>query len=159
MRAQQEALRQGDSAKAISDFLRNDLLAEVSANVQARPDTKPDPDLKVRTALDRAAARIAGKFDKQPLVEASIRQLMGDTYRQMGLFPEGQRQLEGALALRRHTLGEEHRNTLETMNALALLYEEAGKYAQAEPLHTKVLEIRRRVLGGEHRSTGGVAFR
>jgi len=141
------------TANAINDFLQNDLLGQANVSNQARPGTKADLDLTVRTALDRAAARIAGKFDKQPLVEASIRQLMGDTYRQMGLFPEGQRQLEGALALRRRTLGEEHRDTLETMNALALLYEEAGKYAQAEPLHTKVLEIRRRVLGGEHRST------
>jgi tRNA A-37 threonylcarbamoyl transferase component Bud32/tetratricopeptide (TPR) repeat protein len=141
------------TANAINDFLQNDLLGQANVSNQARPGTKADLDLTVRTALDRAAARIAGKFDKQPLVEASIRQLMGDTYRQMGLFPEGQRQLEGALALRRRALGEEHRDTLETMNALALLYEEAGKYAQAEPLHTKVLEIRRRVLGGEHRST------
>ncbi len=141
------------TANAINDFLQNDLLGQANVSNQARPGTKADLDLTVRTALDRAAARIAGKFDKQPLVEASIRQLMGDTYRQMGLFREGQRQLEGALALRRRTLGEEHRDTLETMNALALLYEEAGKYAQAEPLHTKVLEVRRRVLGGEHRST------
>jgi eukaryotic-like serine/threonine-protein kinase len=36
-----------------------------------------DPDLKVRTALDRAAQRIAGKFDQQPEVEASIQETMG----------------------------------------------------------------------------------
>src|ERR1022692_4855773 len=54
------------TATAANDFLRNDLLAQAGASSQARPDTKPDPDLKVRTALDRAAVRIAGKFDAQP---------------------------------------------------------------------------------------------
>ena len=57
-------------AKTVNDFLQNDVLAQASADVQAGPGAKPDPDLKVRTARDRAAARIGGKFEKQPLVEA-----------------------------------------------------------------------------------------
>jgi hypothetical protein len=69
-RAEAEAL-------AVSDFLRNDVLAQAGASTQARSDTRPDPDLKVRTALDRAAAGIQGKFPGQPLVEASIRQTIG----------------------------------------------------------------------------------
>ena len=85
-------------------FCRTICLAQASANVQARPDTKPDPDLKVRTALDRAAARIAGKFKEQPLVEASIRQTIGKTYEDLGLYPEAQQQLERALDLRRRVL-------------------------------------------------------
>ena len=153
MRAEEEALRQRDSAKAISDFLQNDLLAQASANVQARPDRKPDPDLKVRTALDRAAARIARRFDRQPLVEASIRQTMGDTYRELGLYPDAQRQLERALDLRRRTLGEDQPDTLRSTEALASLYRVQGKYALAEPLLTKALDARRRVLGEEHPDT------
>jgi hypothetical protein len=42
------ARRAEQTAKAVNDFLQNDLLAQASANIQARPDTKPDPDLKVR---------------------------------------------------------------------------------------------------------------
>ena len=80
-RAEQAATTEAATAKAVNDFLQNDLLAQASASSQARPDTKPDPDLKVRTALDRAAARITGKLPKQPLVEASIRQTIGNTYR------------------------------------------------------------------------------
>ena len=44
---------------------------------------------------------------------------------------------------RRRVLGEEHPETLTTMNNLAELYVNQGKYAQAEPLYTKVLEVRR----------------
>jgi len=149
LRANSEAAK----AKAVNDFLQNDLLAQASANVQARPDTKPDPDLKVRTALDRAAARIAGKFDRQPLVEASIRQTIGTTYMDLGLYPEAQRQVERAFDLRRRALGPEHPDTLTSMYGLAILYWRQGKYAEAEPLYTKVLEVRRRVLGPEHSDT------
>ena len=60
-RAEREALRQRNVAESVSDFLQNDVLAQASANTQAGPAIKPDPDLKVRTALDRAAARIYGQ--------------------------------------------------------------------------------------------------
>jgi eukaryotic-like serine/threonine-protein kinase len=67
---------------------------------QAGPDTKPDPELKIRTALDRAVSRIEGKFHGQPHVEVSIRQTIGNSYLDLGLFPQAQRQLERALDLR-----------------------------------------------------------
>ncbi len=111
-RAERAAITEAATAKAVNDFLQNDLLAQASANSQARPDTKPDPDLKVRTALDRAAARIEGKFKQQPLVEASIRQTIGDAYRDLGLYSEAQRQVERALDLRRRVLGELHPDAL-----------------------------------------------
>ena len=44
-------------AKAVTSFLQKDLLAQAGASAQAGPDNKPDRDLKVRTALDRAADR------------------------------------------------------------------------------------------------------
>jgi serine/threonine protein kinase/tetratricopeptide (TPR) repeat protein len=139
-------------ARAANDFL-HDLLAQASPSVQAQPNIKPDPDLRVRTALDRAAARIAGKFDRQPLVEASIRQTIGDTYVDLGLYPEAQGQIELALDLRHRVLGDAHRDTLTSMQKLAIADWYQGKYTQAEPLLTKVLEVRRRVLGEEHPDT------
>ncbi len=141
------------SAKAVSDFLQNDLLAQASASAQARPDTKPDPDLKVRTALDRAAAGIARKFDKQPLVEASIRQTIGNAYLDLGIYPEAQKQIERALDLRRRLLGEDHPDTLVSMRNLAVLYRHEGKSAQAESLLTKVLGVQRSLLGEDHPDT------
>jgi len=149
----QRADDEAATAKAVNNFLQQDLLAQASAKQQARPDSKPDPDLKVRTALDRAAAGIAGKFDKQPLVEASIRQTIGMTYRDLGLYPEAQRQLEKALSLRRQLLGEEHPDTLASMGDLAILYRDQSKRAQAELLLAKVLNVQRRVLGADRPET------
>jgi tetratricopeptide (TPR) repeat protein len=147
------ASRAEQEARAVNDFLRNDLLAQASANEQAAPDTKPDPDLKVRTALDRAANRMAGKFPAQPLVEASISQTIGDTYKDLGLYPAAQRHLERALHLRGDVVGQRHRDTLTSAARLAEVYLLQGKYAQAEPLYVNTLEVQRRVLGEEHRDT------
>jgi tetratricopeptide (TPR) repeat protein len=145
-RASQEAA----TAEAVNDFLQNDLLAQAGATSQAGSGARPDPDLKVRTALDRAAAGIAQEFAKQPLVEASIRQTIGAAYMDLGIYPQAQPHLERSFDLRRRLLGPDHADTVSAMRDLARLYEDQGKYAQAEPLASRVLEIRRRSLGPEH---------
>ena len=140
-------------ARGVKDFLQNDLLAQARADMQARPDTKPDPHIEVRTVLDRAAARVESKFAAQPLVEASIRQTIGEAYQKLGLYPEAQQHLERALALRRRMLGERHADTLDAMLGLEYLYWLQGKYALAEPLGAKILELGPRVWGEQHPQT------
>ncbi len=140
-------------AKAVNEFLQKDLLAQASANAQAGPNTPPDPDLKVRTALDRASDRIGGKFETLPLVEASIRQTIGDTYLKLGLYPDAQREIERAVDLRRRVAGEEAPDTMNSMNSLAESYLRQGKLEQAESLYSKIVAGERRVLGDEHRDT------
>ena len=147
------ASREAASAQAVNDFLQNDVLAQASAANQSGPSAKPDPDLKVRTALDRAAQRITGKFDRQPEVEASIRDTMGQTYIDLGLYPEARKQLERAMELRRRLLGAENPKTLQTMSRLGRTAELQGKYAEAETLLGRALEIERRVLGPAHPDT------
>lgn len=141
------------TANAVNQFLERDLLAQASASTQANPDTKPDPDLKVRTALDRAAARISGKFDQQPLVEAALRQTIGRTYQDLSLYREAQPHLERALNLHRRIHGEEHPDTLSAMFDLGELYASQGKFGPAQTAHARVLEIRRRVLSENHPAT------
>jgi non-specific serine/threonine protein kinase/serine/threonine-protein kinase len=135
--------------RAVNEFLQNDLLAQASAQKQARPGARTDADVKVRTLLDRASAQIASRFDRQPLVEASIRQTIGQTYRYLGLYPAAQPHLERALELRRRELGEEDSDTLNGMNDLGFLYLLQGKVTEAEPLLTKALELSRRIKGEE----------
>jgi serine/threonine protein kinase/Tfp pilus assembly protein PilF len=149
MRADTEAA----TAKAVNEFLQNDLLAQAGARAQSGPNTKPDPHLEVRTALDRAAARIEGKFAKQPLVEASIRQTIGVAYKDLGLYPQAQREVERALELRRRVRGEQDRDTMQSMYWVAELFRLQGKDAQAVAPFRKALEIRSRMLGAEHPDT------
>jgi eukaryotic-like serine/threonine-protein kinase len=140
-------------AQAVNDFLQNDMLAQASAANQSGPSAKPDPDLKVRTALDRAAQRITGKFDQQPEVEASIRDTIGQTYMDLGLYPEARKQLERALDLHRRLLGAENTKTLKTMSRLGAIAYLQGKYAESETRLGRALEIERRVLGPDHPDT------
>ncbi len=44
--------------------------------------------------------------------------------------------------------------TLRTMNNLAALYNDQGRYDEAEPLYLETLETRKRVLGDDHPDTG-----
>ena len=140
-------------AQATSDFLENDLLAQADNTRQSGPDTKPDPDMRVRTVLDRAAANIEGKFSQQPEVEASIRTTIGRSYESLGVYPEARNQLERALELRRRVLGNEDPQTLVTAYNLARVANDEGKYAEAETLQSQTLEMARRVLGPEHPDT------
>jgi eukaryotic-like serine/threonine-protein kinase len=149
----QRADTESATAKAVNDFLQNDLLAQASAATQAGPHSKPDPDLKVRTALDRAAQRIGGKFAAQPLVEASLRQTIGSTHLDLGLYPEAQREIQRAIDLRRRVLGEENPATLESLGSLAKAIYSQGAYAQAEALYARIIEVQRRVLGEDNRAT------
>ena len=145
-RASQEAA----IATTVNDFLQNDLLAQASASQQAQPDVRPDPDLKVRTALDRAAARIEGKFEKQPLVEASIRQTIGTTYSDLGLYGEAQPHLQRSLEIRRRVLGQENPETVRSVWRLAKLSALRQDYETARKLYQETVEIQGRILGADH---------
>jgi hypothetical protein len=151
--AERAAASEAAAARAINDFLQNDLLAQASAATQSAPDARPDPDLKVRTALDRAAAGIAGKFDRQPEVEATIRQTIGQTYLGLGLNPQARAQLERALMIARRTFGPENPKTLKLINLLGRTAYRQGKYPEAESLYRQTLVMERRVLGFEHPET------
>src|SRR5580704_5968920 len=143
------ANREAAIAQALNDFLQNDLLGQASTSNQS----KPDPNLKVRTALDRAAQRIEGKFTQQPGVEASIRNTIAEAYMDLGVYPEARTQFERALDIDRRVLGEKDPKTLRTMSRLGALDKLQGKYAQAEQLLSQTLGIQRHVLGPDHADT------
>ncbi len=145
-RAESEA----EISKAVNEFLQKDMLAQASTYSQLRLNTPPDPDLKVRTALDRAAEHIGDRFAGQPLVEASIRQTIGGAYLELGLYPQARPQLERALELCRRARGDQDPDTLAAMTSLGSLYRADGKWAEAKSLLVPALEGLRQVRGLEH---------
>jgi tetratricopeptide (TPR) repeat protein len=147
-RAEVRAQAEAATSRAVVDFLQNDLLAQ--ASVYRQSGAKPDPDMKVRTALDRAAGRIGDKFKTQPAVEAAIRQTVGEAYLDLGLYPEARQQLEQSLALRRRVLGPNDPKTIETMLTLGLTATRQDKVAEAEQIQTQALAISRSALGPDH---------
>ncbi len=143
--AREHADAEAATAKAVTDFLRDDLLG------QANPAA--GPDLRVRTLLDRAAARLEGKFKGKPLVEADIRSTMGDSYTGLGLYVEAQHQFQLAWELRRPVLGEKNRDALDALTSVAVIDRKLGKLDEAERLYNRILAIERAAFGEKDPAT------
>jgi len=149
------AEREADNAKEINNFLTDDLLASVAPSAESGKGK----DVLMRDVLDVASDKIeeasqsGGRFADKPLIEASIRATLGETYLKLGEYPSAEPHLERASELYRRELGEEHPNLLDSMNDLGRLYNDQGRYDEVEPLYVKTLEIRKRVLGAEHPNT------
>jgi serine/threonine protein kinase/tetratricopeptide (TPR) repeat protein len=145
--ARAEAERQAHISQAVNEFLNNDLLASFD------PDKAKGREITIMEVLDNAAKKLEGKFKDAPSIEASIRDTLGTVYMNLGKYKAAEPHLERALQLRQSQLGEEHPDTLKSMDRLAWLYSRQGRYKEAEPLFVKVLKIRRRVPGEEHPDT------
>ena len=65
-------------ARAVQDFLNNDLLGQADLARQEPGADGRDPDITVRELLDRAAEAVGQKFRDRPRVEASVRLTIGD---------------------------------------------------------------------------------
>jgi serine/threonine protein kinase len=105
------------------------------------------------TILAPAVAAVASQFKDQPVVDASLRQTLAELFATLGLYDEAQPLQESALATRRRVLGEEHPDTLSSINDMGHLLELRGKRAETEPFYREALEKRRRALGEEHPET------
>jgi tetratricopeptide (TPR) repeat protein len=93
-RAELEARRETTATRQMTEFLQNDLLAA------AAQETQPVWDLRWRGVLDRAAARIAGRFDDRPALAAGMHATLGASYRTLGDFSAAQHHYERAFFLR-----------------------------------------------------------
>jgi phosphoribosyl 1,2-cyclic phosphodiesterase len=70
-----------------------------------------------------------------------------------GKFDDAERFHNFGLDIDKILLGEEHPDTLTSMNNLASTYGNQGKLREAAELQEKVLEVERMILGLEHSST------
>ena len=147
----EQARREADAAHAeaqsVADFLANDLLASVY------PERAKGTEVTVSYILESASADLQNKLRDNPLAEAKVRDVVGQTYQKMGKYAEAEPHLERAFALRRAQLGAEDPDTLTSLDRLGWLYWFQGRYRDAEPLLVEALETRRRVLGSEHPET------
>jgi len=107
----------------------------------------------LRAAVDAAEPGIEKSFADQPLVEASIRDTLGESYAYFGEPGLAIRQLARVLALRRQVVGLDHPDTLASMNNLAVAYHDAGRYTDALLLLEEILKRTMDKLGPEHPDT------
>ncbi len=106
-----------------------------------------------RTILAPAAAALDRQFADQPLIDARLRQTLADRYRELGLLDEALALQRRALETRKKLLGDDHPDTLASVDALGRLFSMRGSPSEAKPYLTDALERRRRVLGEDHPDT------
>ena len=152
--AQRVALLQRDradteaaTAAAVNDFLQNDLLSQAGADQQQGGATAPDPDVKVRTLVDRAAAAVSKKLKGKPMVEADLRRTLGETYLSLGLLKEAESQLQQSYDLNMRTRGPNAVKTIESLQALGTVEFNNGQYAESAKHQGLALEAAQKVLG------------
>ena len=70
-----------------------------------------------------------------------------------GRYNEAEKYAFSVVETRSRLLGEEHPDTLISMNKLASIYRNQGRWKEAEQLGIQVLELQKRVLGEEYPDT------
>ncbi len=86
---------------------------------------------------------------QQPAEAAALNAQIVKLYH-AGKYAEAIPLAQRALALREKALGRDHSDVAQSLNNLALLYNELGRNEQAAPLYRRALEIFERLLGPDH---------
>jgi non-specific serine/threonine protein kinase/serine/threonine-protein kinase len=136
-----EAERQREVAQAINEFVNEDLLA------QSSPELEPDPDLKLRTVIERAATKLDGKFDSQPAVEARLRLTIGRVLNSLGQYDASFQQLSRAETLTTGVFGAQSLEMADVAHALAF---SKGTGQAAVENCARAASIRKSILGPAH---------
>jgi serine/threonine protein kinase/tetratricopeptide (TPR) repeat protein len=136
-------------AQTVATFLK-DMLRSVTPE-----ETKGRDTTLVREVLDKAATRLEKELKGQPLIEAELRNTLGEVYQKLGEYSKAEPVFRRALETHERMLGKKHPDTLTSVNNLAALLQCKGDYAGAEPLYRRALEARERALGKEHPDTLG----
>jgi serine/threonine protein kinase/Flp pilus assembly protein TadD len=148
--AEQATKRSEEDTKAVLDFLQKKVLSA------GRPKGRQGGlggNVSLRVVMDAAEPQIAKMFADRPLVEASIRNTLGETYWHLGDYGAAIRQDERALALRESKLGPDHPDTLLSRNDLGTSYADAGRTAEAIRLLEQNLKLREIKRGADHPDT------
>jgi serine/threonine protein kinase len=138
--------RERDRANRVTDFMAS--MFKVSDPSEARGTS-----VTAREILDKSSKEIETGLAKDPALQATMMNVMGEVYLNLGLHDEAKILLEKAIAIRRQLFGLRNRETLDSMDKLAWLLQEKGKPEEAEKIEREILPIRAEILGPEDRDT------
>ncbi|HEY4444566.1 MAG TPA: winged helix-turn-helix domain-containing protein [Steroidobacteraceae bacterium] len=131
VQARDEARRQAAIADAVIDFLDRDIL---SAGSPFSVSGDSPGGLTVRQAVDRAEAKLAGRFPAQPAVEASVRATIGQVYVEDGDYDKAEKQVRTAVQLARGGPGGADFRTVRAEYGLVFALTVEQKFGQAKEL-------------------------
>lgn len=142
-----EAQRQVKIARAINDFLNNDLL------VLADPMFQPGKDITMKEALDRAARSVASRFPQEDEVRAAIEFTLGRTYMALGDYGAADAHLNQALTLHQLLYDTDDSQALTASESMVTLLRRTGRLDEATALAEQTLEACKKIHGDNHRDT------
>ncbi|MEQ1904214.1 MAG: serine/threonine-protein kinase [Pirellulaceae bacterium] len=148
-----QAAEEAAVAKAVNEFLQQDLLGLVGAEAQLEARMEPDPDLKLATLLERALANVDRRFADQPRVRRELQKTLAGAFSRIGRYEEAARLWKKLYEDNESRLGTEHPDTLISLGNLGLMYLNLADHAKAELPLTQSLDGLRSVLGTEHPDT------
>jgi eukaryotic-like serine/threonine-protein kinase len=143
VRAEKKAVEEAATATRVSDFLVD--LFKVSDPNEAKGNT-----ITAREILDRGAKKVEEELLGQPTIQARLMDTMGQVYQSLGLFDQALPLMNSALQLRRQNLGNDHLDTVISLEHTGLVLVAKGDYAAAEPLLEEALASRRRIPRNGH---------
>ena len=129
---------------AVNDFLNKDVLS------YANPLVQTDRDIKLRTVLDMASAKIEGRFSEQPLVEAAIRKTIADAYLALGEFSKAEEHLRKRTSILEQELGVTDEETLAGLYDLSVALDRQDKFSEVEQVNRRAIDVFERQFPLEH---------
>ncbi|WYZ42126.1 hypothetical protein EsH8_V_001021 [Colletotrichum jinshuiense] len=87
------------------------------------------------------------------LARASLSHNVAGYFLYQGQWTQAEHGAVQSVKVRVEILGEEHPDTLSSINNLASIYWSQGRWSEAEELGAQVMELRKRVLGDKHPDT------
>ncbi|HUR52982.1 MAG TPA: serine/threonine-protein kinase, partial [Gemmataceae bacterium] len=145
LRQSKEATDKAELANAVSEFLRNDILAATAFRDTFARHT--GSAITVADAADAAAAEVGKRFAGRPLVEALIRSTLGNTFLELRQFDKAAAQHEEAVRLFRLAKGDEDdADSVLALLRLAWARSVQERHEESERLHAEAVRRAERVL-------------
>jgi tetratricopeptide (TPR) repeat protein len=143
--AEKKARSEADKARAVNDFLTQDLLS------QAEPaNTAAEDHVSLLEVLDRAAGKVGYRFAGQPEVEDALRRTIAGTYHGLASWEKAERQWRSVHEAAQRRLGGESPEALTAVGQLTHILRHRGR------LDAEVLEMAKSAAEGLARVLGPV---
>ncbi len=142
--SRQRADAAASKSEQVARFLK-DMLASVGPSVALERDTR-----LLREILDQTAERIGRDLKGQPEVEAELRSMLAEVYRDLGDYPKAAQMHEAALALLRKHRGEQDVDVAKTLSGLGLVYQSQSRMEDALSAQQKAVSTLTALLPPDH---------
>ncbi len=141
----ERADREAKQARAVNEFMREML-------VSAAPH-KMGAEVRLADLLASASAAASQRFADHPLQEAQVRDLLGEIYDQLSIFPEAKAEYQRALSLWKEHAGDDDPRSLSSQAMCAAIALNLQQPYEAERLLGNLVPKSERVFGPDDPKT------